>query len=169
VNDRGALMLFGLEPAELAIAISVLALLVSAVQLGWSIRSVFLYPKPKIEVKSSFVYPINTPVNVEALQVTAVNHGPNSAQLENFAYFEVGFGKKHRTAIPWVYSNYPHSNHRGLGAPGLPLILEPGEAVTVYVHLSTELGSSFKKGRFGFNDSFGRRHLDRHLSSRKLK
>jgi hypothetical protein len=158
-------MATGWTTADYALIVSIFALTITIGNFVWNVWSKFIFPKPRVEVRLSFVVsPLSAPGSgsqnwPRALCLSAVNHGPGQLQLM------AGIGRMKRT-YPWKqplgavfkgYNNWPNdSKESTVGGPGMPKRLDVGDKYVMFLHPVPNHYNDMKS--FGFSDTFGRSH-----------
>jgi len=157
------------------IAISLIALVVSAISLGWNIyRDVIFKARVKTVVSISNIHH-GDQVYGPYVSTTATNLGPGPVQIQSIQMgklsrfrFLLGqtilswFGKENRYChIMYDYTNEYSSQ--------LPKKLEVGEYVTLPLLLKEDCAIAADPTHFGVLDSFGRLHWATKRSLKKAK
>jgi hypothetical protein len=147
--------------ADYALIISLFSACLSLLGLGWNIWSKFIFPKPRIEIKVTWVMTVGGSPEFErsAISITAVNHGPIDVSLTGIVAVvkaKTVFGKKQRAIFP-VFDNWPNDSATTTGGRNLPKRLPVGEQFSVYVPEKSRGYEDFLT--LGFTDGFGREHF----------
>ena len=140
----------------LPIAISIFALVISVLSLGWNVyRDVVLKPRLKVKFNLNYIIHPTFPSPVESLILKATNFGPG---VVNCRMIQLRNAPLWRRLIRKVkYAVLVHDFENILSGK-LPTKLEVGEAVDLMIRW--EKGCFLKEPytHIGLSDSFGRTH-----------
>jgi hypothetical protein len=129
----------------LPIAISLLALIVSAFSLGWNIyRDVILKPRLRVHLSASKIIGGGLPKPVDTLVLEGTNFGPGAMTCTSIV-----LKTKHAVLI--------HDFKNPLSAQ-LPKKLEVGEKLTLLIPWRQDCFLSTDMTHIGLSDTFGRLH-----------
>jgi len=161
--------------ADWAIIISLVSAVFAIASFVWNIWEKFIYPKPKLSVRLSLVISMDmdeksTLCNPEALQLSATNHGPGPikisqtiGRLKRQSVFKRPLG-----AILKTYGNWPFETETShIGGFSIPRKLEVGDTIIQYLR---PISNDYKDVvKFGYTDSFNRKHWASRSSVRAAK
>ncbi|MCE8508583.1 hypothetical protein KBY28_08995 [Ruegeria pomeroyi] len=178
--------------ADYALIISLCSLFLALASFIWNIWSKFIFPKPRIRVRvevvhcdlaSSIIVTESAPgtfpgdwqahhLSYPSIQISATNFGPGKVRLQAaIAAKSRRFASTAETeGMLNPYNDYPNDlESAGPFSGGLPRDLEVGEVFSAYFPIAEHWFTEEKLMKFGFLDSFGRRHYSTSRDHRSLR
>lgn len=151
-----------LGTAEWAMLISLAALLVSGISLGWTIYSKFLHPKPQFSVSAAESILVGDGYSGDYSFIAAhvLNLGPGKLRVTQFSGVARYDWRWRATRIGLLnpLHGFPDQIDASIGpfGGGLPATIEEGESFSAYFTLENPGLASGQLKNFGANDSYGR-------------
>lgn len=150
--------------ADWALVISLLSGVVALASFVWNVWSKFIFPKPRVETHALITNAFDSDgtIGPEAFTIRATNHGPSAVILHAAIALgpkKPGQRKNANVGFLYPYRNFPFDlTGGGPFVGGLPKKLEVGEMFTANFPVCRDWFEVDKLERFGFNDTFDRKH-----------
>ena len=144
------------ELSYVAIAISLVSLLVAALSLGWNVyKEIGLRAQVEVDLYVGLLISPTEPSDARWVIIRCVNKGPGKVKVDGlrFEFRKVLPGGRTETGYALTMYDEQHSH-----SSPLPVLLDVGETATYLVPFTSDCFLKLDVLRFAVSDTFGRDH-----------
>ncbi len=142
--------------AEIALAISILSLLVAGASFGWNIyKEIGLRARVGVDLSIVTLISGYEDINPVFVMVHCVNRGPGKVKLDNLHFKFIKLLDQGKTKVGYAITAYDREHPN---SSSLPVAIDVGETARFLVPFTADCFLKLDVTDFAVSDSFGRDH-----------